>query len=234
MLRLANSAFYGIPRTISSVQSAVVILGFNTIKSLVLSSSVMKVFADGAGQQFDRKRFWKHSIVCAMAAKAIVRSYMHIKIMDPESAFCAGILHDIGKLIFDQYASADYKEVCDYSRKNNAPLIEAESKVMGMNHAEVGRLISDKWALPLELESSLVMHHEPKMGTEVTELVSAVHMADIVAHSIHIDLWDGEPAPREWPQARATMRMDDASIVRVADTVKLELEKSDEFYSIIS
>ena len=107
MIRLANSAFYGIPRSISSVNSAVVILGFNTIRSLVLSASVMKMFCGPKYQAIDKERFWKHSVVCAMCARIIVRYFMNIRMMDPESAFCAGILHDIGKLIFNGMVRID-------------------------------------------------------------------------------------------------------------------------------
>jgi HD-like signal output (HDOD) protein len=234
MLRLANSAFYGIPRTISSVQSAVVILGFNTIKSLVLSSSVVKAFSGTQGEIFDRKRFWKHSIVCALAARAIVRAFMHVKIMDPESAFCAGILHDIGKLIFEQYATADYKESCEYARKNKCPLIEAEKQIMGITHSEVGRIISDKWALPIELETAIVLHHDPKTSGEMTELITTVHLANLITHQLNVGLWADEQPPREWAQARAIMRMDEAAFNRISDTVKQEIEKSDEFYAIIN
>ena len=87
MLRLANSAFYGIPRSISSVSSAVVILGFNTIRSLVLSASVIKMFPDSKLQVIDKDRFWKHSIVTALAAKILVRHFFNMRMMDPESAF---------------------------------------------------------------------------------------------------------------------------------------------------
>ena len=96
VLRLANSAFYGMPRSISSVSSAVVILGFNTLKSLVLSASVVNLFPEkGGASAFDRVRFWKHSIVCGMAARDIAQSIMGVTFMDPQSAFCAGIMHDI-------------------------------------------------------------------------------------------------------------------------------------------
>jgi putative nucleotidyltransferase with HDIG domain len=238
MLRLANSAFYGIPRTISSVSSAVVILGFNTMKSLVLSASVMEVFSGKGGKTvvFERSRFWKHSIVTAMAAKHIIRSFMHVKMIDPESAFCAGILHDIGKLVFEQHVRDDYTETCDYARKTATSTIEAESHVMGITHAEVGRALAAKWALPMELESAIIFHHDPAQvgAATVKELVAAVHCGDAIAHQLKVGLWDDETAPTLLQHARSTLHLDDDAYNRIVNQVRDELEKSDEFLAIIS
>lgn len=233
MIRLANSAFYGIPRSISSVNSAVVILGFNTIRSLVLSASVMKMFSGGY-QLIDKEKFWKHSVVCAMSARAIVRYFMNIRMMDPESAFCAGILHDIGKLIFNECINSDYIEVCEYARANSIPLIEAETRVLGINHAQIGKILADKWALPLDLEYSLVYHHEPGAADNIVDLVSTVHLADVIAHQLGAGLWDDEPCVGEWEQTRSVLKIADSDYEKIVNTLSDSLEKSDEFLDIIS
>src|SRR5690606_38701245 len=112
VLRLANSAFYGIPRTISSVNSAIVILGFNTIRRLVLSASVLKVFPSRPGLViFDRKAFWKHSFMVGIASRMVAQIYRRKKLVDMETAFSAGLLHDIGKIILEQYSNDEYTPV---------------------------------------------------------------------------------------------------------------------------
>lgn len=233
MIRLANSAFYGIPRSISSVSSAVVILGFNTIRSLVLSASVMKMFSGSQKQAIDKDRFWKHSIVCAMAAKTIVRHFINIRMMDPESAFCAGILHDIGKLIFNEYLTTDYLEVRNYAEKTGISLLDAETKLLGINHAEIGRILSDKWSLPLDLEYSLVYHHNPAGADNVVDLVATVHFANLLSHDVGATLWDGEPKPKEWENARAALHVTDSDYERIRQNLLENMEKSVEFMSII-
>ena len=233
MLRLANSAFYGIPRSISSVSSAVVILGFNTIRSLVLSASVMKMFSGSRKQAFDKDRFWKHSIVCALAAKTIVRQFINIRMMDPESAFCAGILHDIGKLIFSEFAGDDYQEVCRYSQENGIPLLEAERKLFGIGHSDIGRILADKWALPLDLEYALVFHHEPKNADNLLDLVTTVHVADTLTHQAGLGLWDGEVTPPEWDQAEPLLRLEETDRERILALLSDSIEKSGEFIDII-
>ncbi len=234
MLRLANSAFYGIPRSISSVSSAVVILGFNTIRSLVLSASVMKMFsADSKKQGIDKDRFWKHSIVCALAAKIIVRHFINVRMMDPESAFCAGILHDIGKLIFNEYVGDDYKIACEYAVANKVPLLEAERAILGIDHAQIGRLLADKWALPLDLEYSLVYHHAPYEADKLTDLISTVHIADVLTHKVGLDLWQGEVHIQEWVDTKKVLRITDTDLTKILTTIEESVEKSLEFFNII-
>lgn len=233
MLRLANSAFYGIPRSISSVSSAVVILGFNTIRSLVLSASVMKMFSGVNKPAIDKDRFWKHSIICAMAAKTIVRQFINVRMMDPESAFCAGILHDIGKLIFSEYAHDDYLEVTSLAQRNGIPLLEAEKKVLGIDHAEIGRILADKWALPLDLEYALVFHHAPDRADSLIDLVTTVHLANMVTHNLGIGIWKDEAVTPEWGEARSILQIGEAEYERIVQTLNDSIDKSEEFIDII-
>jgi putative nucleotidyltransferase with HDIG domain len=235
ILRLANSAFYGVPRSVSSVNSAVVILGFNTIKSLVLSASVIQLFpANSVAGVFDRVRFWKHSIVCAMMARTIAHSIMNTIPMDPQSAFCAGIMHDIGKLIFELYTPAEYKAVCNFSKDKTRSLFDTESMVLGVNHAQVGSILADKWALPLDLESVIVHHHAPQDAKNMRELVAVVHLADVMAHAMDCGLWDKEASPKEWESTRDLLGVSVESFKRLSDSLSQDVDKYKEFLSIIS
>jgi putative nucleotidyltransferase with HDIG domain len=235
VLRLANSAFYGMPRSISSVSSAVVVLGFNTLRSLVLSASVMTMFpGDNAKMAFDRLRFWKHSIVTAMVARTIAQHIIGVTIMDPQSAFCAGIMHDIGKLIFDLFTPQEYAVVCRQSREKGMSVVESETAVMGITHAQIGAILADKWALPLELEAAIVHHHEPQAAKNIRELVTTVHLADGIAHRLDCGLWDGEALPAEWNGARTMLSIDDQEYQHITASLKNEIDKYKEFYSVIS
>jgi HD-like signal output (HDOD) protein len=235
VLRLANSAFYGMPRSVSSVQSAVVILGFNTIKSLVLSASVMQMFPqNGPIHVLDRVRFWKHSIVCAVAAKTIAQNILNFVFIDPQSAFCAGIMHDVGKLIFELFAPKEYAIICGVSRKKNAPLFQVECAAMGLNHADLGRILSDKWGLPLDLEQTMVYHHDPKAAQKITELVAVVHLADVITHKVDCGLWDEESLPHEWDQVRDILSINDARYECIVSSLRDEIDKSKDFFAIIA
>lgn len=232
-IRLANSAFYGMPRAVSSVSSAVVILGFNVIRSVVLSASLMKMFTEKIKQSVDKDLFWKHSIGTALAAKELVRHLMGFKLFDPESAFCAGILHDIGKLIFDEYVFPDYKTACDYALTNGVPLLEAESQVLGINHAQIGRILADKWALPIDLENAIVFHHDPCAAGEYAEHVAIIHVANAIAHDIGANLWNGEARTPLQVECREMLHLDDASYERIKSAAENVMVNSVDFLTIV-
>jgi putative nucleotidyltransferase with HDIG domain len=191
---------------------------------------VAKIF-DGK-HSLDMDRFWKHSVVTAMASKIIVRHFMNVRMMDPESAFCAGILHDIGKLIFSQYMPEDYAAVCDYARENKVPLIDAEDKHFGINHAKMGKILAEKWALPHDLENAIVSHHDPENSDNVSHLANITHLSDIIAHDLGCDLWDGEACVKESAQCRAELKIGDADFEKIMSNIENSLDKSQDFLAI--
>jgi putative nucleotidyltransferase with HDIG domain len=184
VLRLANSAFYGIPRTISSVNSAIVILGFNTIRSLVLSASVLKVFPQkpGLAASFDRKAFWKHSFMVGIASRMVAQIYRKKKLVDMETAFSAGLLHDIGKIILEQFSNDDYVPVLKAARDQGLPLVMVERSILGMSHADVSGMLVDKWQMPNELKSPIVNHHSPMEDKASQDMACIVHYANHLCH----------------------------------------------------
>jgi putative nucleotidyltransferase with HDIG domain len=231
MIRLANSAFYGIPRSVSSVTSAVVALGFNTIRTLVLGASVAQIF-DGK-HSLDMDRFWKHSVVTAMASKAIVRHLMGVRVMDPETAFCAGILHDIGKLILSQYMPGDYGAICNAAKERGIPIVDAENMVLGINHAQIGKILSDKWTLPPVLEYAIVGHHALDSLGETSHMANVVHLANIMAHDLGCNQWDGEACVPENPNCRTELKIGDADYEKIIYNLEISMEKSHEFLAVI-
>jgi HD-like signal output (HDOD) protein len=193
VLRLANSAFYGIPRTISSVNSAIVILGFNTIRSLVLSASVIKIFPPKPGVvSFDRKAFWKHSFIVGIASRMLANHLRRRKLVDLEIAFSAGLLHDVGKLILEQFASQEYQTVLKLATEKKMPLFAVEKAVLGLNHADVSGMLVDKWQMPIELKIPIVGHHNPLDEREMPELTALVHVANHITHVLGSGCMQGE------------------------------------------
>ncbi|MDR0306769.1 MAG: HDOD domain-containing protein [Chitinispirillales bacterium] len=233
VIRLANSSFYGIPRTVSSLPDAIVILGFNTIRSLVLGLSVAKMFHGNHSLNMDR--FWKHSIITAIAAKIIARHLRkNVMMIDPESAFSAGILHDLGKLIFSQYVTADYIRVCGYADRSCSSILEAEDELLGINHTEVGKTLAVKWALPPDLGSVLMYHHRPQEAAEEASfLVNVIHLADIIAHTLECNLFDGEVCELMDRDCLAELKMDKDEYDKLLHNVENSIEKSQEFLSTI-
>lgn len=186
VLRLVNSAYYGFPKQISSVQQAIMILGFTTMRGLVLSTSIFKIFTpkdSKTGKTIDYKYFWKHSIATALCARVIAARVGMTEVGD---AFSCGILHDIGKVVLDQYDHSDYVEVFKLlgNKYTSQDLINAEEQIIGVNHADIGYRVADKWNLPINLSESIRCHHNPMDALSYSKLVSVIYLANIFANII--------------------------------------------------
>ena len=137
VLRLVNSSFYGFSKKIDSLERAVVILGQNEIKSLVLATSMLKVFPlSKLSQDFDINKLWEHSISCAVASKIIAEAAFVEK---PEEVFASGLLHDIGKLVLIMNSPEEFFKVIDEVQVGGSSFVEAEQKVFGFNHTQISK-----------------------------------------------------------------------------------------------
>ncbi len=178
VLRLANSAFFGFPRRISTVTDAIVFLGFKTIRSIVFAVSVSNILdRKMEGYALEQGELWRHSQCAAIAARMIARK---CKFAHLDLAYTAGLLHDIGKVILNDYMKEAYHEVVALVEKGNIPFVEAENEVFGFNHAQVGARVAEKWNLPAELVESIAFHHSPEEATLNRRLTSIVHLADAI------------------------------------------------------
>jgi putative nucleotidyltransferase with HDIG domain len=176
VLRLANSAFYGIPRRISTVSEATVFLGFKTVKSVVLTASCRSMMQRKlSGYFLERGELWKHSLSAALSAQLLSKK---VKFPHPEAAYTAGLLHDIGKLILDTYLKESYQEVLKQVEEGEVTFLEAEEEILGFNHAAVGARLAERWGFPSSLTEAIGFHHQPEKASEAPKLCAIVHLAD--------------------------------------------------------
>lgn len=174
-LKMVNSSYYGFPREISTVTEAVVILGFDTVRNLALSVSLCKMFKGGGG--FDKQKLWEHTIAVAFASKIIAKA---VKYQDDEIAFVAGLLHDIAKVFEDQFMHDEFVEAVELSKNQNLQLHEAEDKIIGYNHGNIGKYLSELWNLPKPLMTVIAYHHDAqnRMDLDHAKLNCIVNLAD--------------------------------------------------------
>jgi HD-like signal output (HDOD) protein len=177
ILKLVNSAFFGLGRQISSPADAVTYLGVDTIKALVLSIHAFSQFATAKVGAFSIDGLWYHSQQTAGLAKELSRiERAEQKIMD--EAFVSGLLHDTGKLVLASNFPAQYDQVLVAGRFGSVGLLTAEENTFGANHAEIGGYLLGLWGLPVPVVEAIMLHHQPgKSAHLVFSPLTAVHAA---------------------------------------------------------
>jgi putative nucleotidyltransferase with HDIG domain len=155
LIRLVNSASYGLPRQVDSLSQAIPILGFYTVQNLVMSVSIFEM---NAMTEYDLKAFWRHSFATGTVAHAIAEAD---ELPGSKSQSLAGLLHDIGKAFMIQDFFREQQSIHQEMLSNKISFIEAEKKLFSTNHAEIGGAIAEKWNFPASLTASIRHHHDP-------------------------------------------------------------------------
>lgn len=205
LLRIVNSAYYGFPKRISTITHAVVILGFNTVRNLVLGVSAFGMLSKKAeGQGLNRVQFWEHSIAVAVGSSLLAKKKKPKTRSIVEEAFITGLLHDIGQLFLDCYFPVQYAVTLVYAERQNISMLEAEKKVLGIDHTIVGKKIAEQWNFPPSLVACIGSHHQPLAGSDYFEPSALVHAADWLAWRMQKgvgmveNMPEMDPAVSEW------------------------------------
>ncbi|GAB4175811.1 MAG: HDOD domain-containing protein [Calditrichia bacterium] len=188
ILRLANSAYYGFPRKISTLTLAIVVLGFSTLKDLVLSISILGNFkTDKEHELFDPALFWEHGFTVAIASKIIAED---MRMSAKGEAFVAGLLHDIGSLVLFEYFHDEFNKIVETAKTEKLNILEAEKKVLGINHATIGGWLAESWHLPETLYQTIAYHHNPLNVRKKAQqnLAAVVYLADLMAAMVDKNL----------------------------------------------
>ncbi|MFA7578239.1 MAG: HDOD domain-containing protein, partial [Candidatus Muiribacteriota bacterium] len=174
ILKIVNSPFYGFPRKITTINEALVILGFADIRNIALSLTVFdKLSSTG---QLDINQFWKHSLGVGVGAKILAEK---IKYAKPEEAFICGLIHDIGKIILSEYFQDKFAQIMAVINSNDVYSWEAEESVLdGINHAQIGGWVTEKWKIPQLVTRTVALHHSPMIAGKIDDLAACVNVSD--------------------------------------------------------
>jgi putative nucleotidyltransferase with HDIG domain len=181
VLRVANSAFYGLSAHVSSIGEAVVVLGFYSVRSLVVAAGVINQFPHDGGRNFDRLAFWRHAIGVGVCAKVIAARICQ----NPETAFTAGLLHDIGVLVLDAFFHPEFEQVLDYLKNSDGEVVAAESATLNLTHGAIGYEVAKRWNFPQAIQLAIRDHHQPDDG-EPALYTDIVHLANVLCHALEI------------------------------------------------
>jgi HD-like signal output (HDOD) protein len=185
LLRIVNSAYYGLQVRVSSVNLAISVMGFNMTRKVAMKAAVFSAFAKRREkiQHFDPAAFWKHAVFVGVAARTLAQQSPVFAQMHPEDAYIAGLLHDIGKIILMEKAAPRYLATLRKAVQQNRAEIDVEREDFGFSHADIGSVLAVKWSLPEDLAIAIRYHHAPAKDPFHRSLSSLIHLANHLAWS---------------------------------------------------
>jgi len=235
VLEIVNSAMYGLGRKITVLSEAVTYLGLDEIKKLAIGMTVFeKMFKFGKTQSFDRLLFWRHSLSTAVLSLEIAKS---IGYPDPEEAYIAGLLHDIGKVFLDIQGKVNYGDFIKDLSKSTDFVIEKERSSLGLGHDDIGAFFCSLWKRPEKLVIAVKYHHQPFEHLDLTkeemQLVSIVSMANFLCWTQGIGSFDIVRPPVLAPEVEKLINLDKIDIIKCIANMNQEIEGISKFYNFI-
>ncbi|MGZ8287797.1 MAG: HDOD domain-containing protein [Telluria sp.] len=201
-LRLANSSYYGLPARVKTIRQAILMLGFDTMRTLVSAGGVINALS-GRGPNPGLEQFWRHSMATAVCARNIAR---HTR-LNQEHAFVGGLLHDIGRLVLATRFPRQYAAVLAWREQHDAWEVEAEQEVLGIDHQQVGLMLAASWQFPALIQRAIGNHHQPQVD-DLGDLPSVVHVANAIVHALDLCGGAGALVPPLSGTAWASLRLD--------------------------
>ncbi len=183
ILSIANSPLYGLPRKVSTIDFAILIIGFQDIKNIVIALSMIESFKNKTDKNLDQREFWLHSIITGNAAKRIAEDLGY---RIGGEAFVGGLLHDLGIPVIHKYFHSNFENIVKNFNDNGMSLLDAEIEELGYTHQDIGRFLAEKWNLPGHLCSAIQLHHSPSKAEDDDVLTSLIHVADYMTQKLGV------------------------------------------------
>ncbi len=236
VLRMANSAYYGIPGGVSTLSRAIGYIGYDTVQQLVFSASVIDAFRIGTGAQFDPTQFWRHSLGVAMASETI--SNLQGRPNTPE-IFTGGLIHDIGKLVLFTIEPETLETTISHALKRGMSLFQAEMELELPTHTMIGEQLAMRWKLPNTLQGMIRHHHDMdlksrgKVFPETNAMIDIVFLGNRIVHALKFGN-SGHKTIEGIPQEMlARLNLDSEALKKLISEIKIQLESADHFLKAI-
>ncbi|MFQ5590484.1 MAG: HDOD domain-containing protein [Phycisphaerae bacterium] len=180
VLKVVNSAFYGLPGQVASVDRAIILLGLSAVKNIAIAASIARLFKGSRiSEQFSAADLWRHSVGVAVAARDIAKASPHPGM--PDEVFVAGLIHDIGTMVARQAFPDQFAEVIDRSTEGDVGFLECERQVIGADHQAFGVGLTTKWKFPRHLRAAVGFHHNPEnLSVELRNMAMLIRLADVL------------------------------------------------------
>ena len=228
LLRIVNSPYYSLPRKISEITEAIILMGFDALKQLVLNQKVCEIFmGDEHLNGYSRPSLWKHSVGVALLGQMICRREFRQR---GENAYAAGLLHDLGIIVEDQFLHDQLKHILQKSHTEKGNLSVAECGVLGYDHAEIGMAVAANWGLPQDLVMTLGYHHKPdKAPITHRRFTSILYVADRLCQDNGVGYSDHPHEDGALFQASLEdLNLDPSGLDLIFEDVKQEISRMEE------
>jgi len=189
ILTIANSPLYGLQRKVTTIDFAILVLGYSELRNIISVLSIVEAFKNKTDQYLSQKEFWLHSYLTGTAAKRLAEDF---DFPNSGEAFIGGFLHDFGFSIMHRFFHADFIEVFNIVNQKGISFSEAEVEVLGMSHQQIGHYLTDKWNFPETLCDAILFHHNPNESKDSKTLATIIHLADYMTEKLNIGncYWD--------------------------------------------
>lgn len=189
VLSIANSPLYGLPRKVSTIDFAIMIIGFHDVKNIVVALSMIEAFKEKESKELHQNNFWIHSLMTGNAAKKLSED-LGFKISG--EVFIAGLLHDLGIVVLYRYFKKQFNELVKLAEENKKSISEYEVDLLGFTHSEVGNMLAEKWNLPTALCDAIKYHHQPSLAPANQVVIAIIHLVDYILQKFQIGsyFWD--------------------------------------------
>ena len=222
VLRLVNSVFYGLQNRVDTVSQAVILLGLEEVRNLVLATSVMKLFSkEGAVLDFQPAKFWGHAIATGLAARYIAQE---AGVTDLENFYVSGLLHDMGKLFLFEYVSKEFGHAVRMANEIKITIGKAEMQVMETDHTEVGYLLADMWKLPSTICDVIRYHDDFEKAPGIDKLIAAVHIANFLVRALDLGYPGDDLIPMPDPRAWDILKLPPKTFKKIVPTLVREYQ----------
>lgn len=232
LLRIVNSAYFGLGSKVASVSQAVVILGFQQVRSLVLSTSLMASFDGGESAKDSQAKLWQHAFATATAAQIIGRK-LRIGAKEHELAFVGGLLQNIGSLFILSVLSKTYTVLVTEAYHTDRRVVDIENERLGLNHAEIGAEILTKWELPADLVG-LIRDHEGPFTGEIDPMVALIHVADRIGDMVQRGQEFNIDSLEICPEVGAVLGLQAEDLEKVWEDTKVKVQAALELLTAVN
>ena len=200
ILRSANSPYYGLRQKVNSISRAIVIIGINNLRNMIVTEGLKEIFKDKKGKNaFSRNRLWLHCAAVSICSQMIAERIFGF---NGEDAFLCGILHDIGMIVEDQTAPDLFYEACNSYDENSKLITDHEKEIIGTDHCEIGYLLAKEWQLPIEVQEGIQHHHKTLDHVAPSSLTGVIQQAEYIVSQLDYTAIPGMKAVLSLPLAK--------------------------------